>query len=150
MYCLFYLPYGNTFYILILKKFVYIIDAIIPIRNPDTKPMELNFPLYSLLYSGVSSPETMYIIAPAAYDKLIEIIFCEIFPIIAPNRAPIPVDIPERSTNKRTLFFFIPPFFIGTAIEMPSGMSWIAIEIAKDSPSFTELSNPVPIANPSG
>ena len=44
----------------------------------------------------------------------------------------------------------MPPFFIGTAIDIPSGISCKHIAIANDKPNFIEASNPDPIANPSG
>ena len=49
-----------------------------------------------------------------------------------------------------TFDFFIPPFFIGTAIDIPSGISCKQIAKAKLSPNLMEDSKPEPIANPSG
>ena len=49
------------------------------------------------------------------------IIVCDIEPTIAPKNAPIPVVIPDRTTQKITFDIFIPPFFMGTAIDIPSG-----------------------------
>ena len=46
--------------------------------------------------------------------------------------------------------FDIPPFFIGTDIDIPSGISCKHIAIAKLKPNFNEASKPEPIANPSG
>ena len=54
-------------------------------------------------------------------DKQNAITVSDIFPIIAPNKAPTPVVIPDNITYIITLLDFIPPFFIGTAIEIPSG-----------------------------
>jgi len=42
--------------------------------------------------------DTIYNIAPAAKLKQIEIILCDIDPIIAPINAPNPVAIPEKIT----------------------------------------------------
>ena len=39
---------------------------------------------------------------------------------------------------------------MGTAIEIPSGISCKHIAIAKDSPNFIDAPNPEPIAKPSG
>lgn len=69
-----------------------------PISNPSILPIALILPLYKLFASGVSSPETIYIIAPAANAKHIAITLWEISPIIAPKKAPIPVVIPESTT----------------------------------------------------
>ena len=63
----------------------------------------------------------MYSIAPAAKLKQIAITSSDMPPIIAPTKVPIPVVIPDITTKKITLLFFIPPFFIGTAIDIPSG-----------------------------
>ena len=63
----------------------------------------------------------IYNIAPAAKLKQMAITSSDIPPIIAPAKAPIPVVIPDITTKKITLPFFIPPFFIGTAIDIPSG-----------------------------
>ena len=49
-----------------------------------------------------------------------------------------------------TFAFDMPPFFMGTAIDIPSGMSCRQIAIAKLSPNLSDASNPEPIANPSG
>ena len=49
-----------------------------------------------------------------------------------------------------TLLDFIPPFFIGTAIDIPSGISCKHIAMANEYPSVIEAPNPEPIANPSG
>ena len=61
-------------------------------------PILAILPLYSLFDSGINSPDTMYSIAPAANDKHIAIISCEIVPTNAPKNAPIPVVIPESIT----------------------------------------------------
>lgn len=45
---------------------IYIFVARIPRINPKTFPIDAVLPLYSLFDSGISSPETKYIIAPAA------------------------------------------------------------------------------------
>ena len=94
--------------------------------------------------SGISSPETIYNIAPAANAKHIDITLCDIPPIIAPKNAPIPVVTPDKITYVITFPDFIPPFFMGTAIDIPSGISCNNIAIASESPSFTEASNPAP------
>ena len=44
----------------------------------------------------------------------------------------MPVVIPDRITKIITFNGLIPPFFIGTAMDIPSGMSWIAIVIASE------------------
>ena len=44
----------------------------------------------------------------------------------------------------------MPPFFIGTAIEIPSGMSCRQIANANPKPNFIDASKPDPIAKPSG
>ena len=107
-------------------------------------------PLYSLLDSGISSPDTIYNMAPAAKLRQIAITVSEIEPIIAPTSAPIPVVTPDKNTYKSMLDIFIHPFFMGTAIEIPSGTSWIAIAIARESPKLNDDSKPEPIASPSG
>lgn len=78
-------------------------------------------PLYNLFDSGINSPDTMYSIAPAAKLKHIAIICSDTFPIIAPINAPIPVANPDNITYIIILYIFIPPFFIGNAIDIPSG-----------------------------
>ena len=60
--------------------------------------MAVILPLYILLDSGINSPDTIYIIAPAAKAKHIAIIFLEIPPINEPKNAPIPVVIPDKIT----------------------------------------------------
>ena len=64
---------------------VYKFAAIIPTKNPSILPIADICPLYNLFDSGISSPETIYSIAPAANPKQIEIIVSDIEPIIAPN-----------------------------------------------------------------
>ena len=44
----------------------------------------------------------------------------------------------------------MPPFFIGTAMEIPSGISCMQIAIASEYPKVIDASNPEPIAKPSG
>ena len=65
--------------------------------------------------------EIIYNMAPAAKLKQMAITSSDIPPIIAPTKAPIPVVIPEITTKNITLLFFIPPFFMGIAIDIPSG-----------------------------
>ena len=72
------------------------------------------------------------------------------FPINAPISAPKPVAIPDRITYSITLNGLIPPFFIGTAMLIPSGTSCKHIAIASDNPKEVDESNPEPIAKPSG
>lgn len=48
-------------------------------------PTAVILPLYSLFDSGVNSPDTIYIIAPAANAKHIAIIVCDIEPTNAPK-----------------------------------------------------------------
>lgn len=128
----------------------YILTAIIEIKNPKILPTADNLPLYRLFASGISSPATTYIIAPAAKLKHIAIISTEMLPTTLPKNAPIPVVSPDNITRTITFREFIPPFFIGTDIEIPSGISCIRIVIPKDKPSLIDASNPEPIASPSG
>lgn len=58
----------------------YTIVANIPNTNPAIFPILFILPLYNLFDSGISSPDTIYNIAPAANDKHIEITSCEIAP----------------------------------------------------------------------
>ena len=95
----------------------------IPITNPNILPNDDILPLYNLFDSGISSPETIYNIAPAAKLKHIAIISSDTFHIILPIRAPTPVAKPDSITYIIILYIFIPPFFIGIAIDMPSGIS---------------------------
>lgn len=90
----------------------------------------------------------MYNIAPAANARENPINSFEIFPIIAPKNAPIPVVIPDKAVRKIALNFPYPLLFIGSAIDIPSGTSCIAIAIASDKPNVVEAPNPDPIANP--
>lgn len=48
----------------------------------------------------------------------------------------IPVVIPDNITSIITFIELIPPFFIGTDILTPSGMSCINIVIASEYPKF--------------
>ena len=68
----------------------------------------------------------------------------DILPTIAPKKAPTPVVIPDNITYHITFDIFIPPFFIGTAMDIPSGMSCKQIAKAKLSPNFMDASNPEP------
>ena len=47
--------------------------------------------------------------------------FSDIPPTMAPKNAPIPVVSPDRSVNITAFVLDIPPFFIGTDIDIPSG-----------------------------
>lgn len=85
--------------------------------------MALIFSLHSLLYSGVSSPDTIYSIAPAANAKLKASVDDEILPKIEPNKAPTPVAIPDKNTYNNIFEDLIPDFFMGAAMDIPSGMS---------------------------
>ena len=49
-----------------------------------------------------------------------------------PVKAPMPVVIPEIAVIAIAFKAFTPPFFSGSAIEIPSGISCIHIEIASD------------------
>ena len=73
------------------------LNAIMPKVNPIIFPINPILPLYNLLDSGISSPETMYNIAPAAIAKQVLIIPSEIWPTHAPKNAPIPVVIPDKN-----------------------------------------------------
>lgn len=59
--------------------------------------------------------------APAAKLKQIAMIDSDIPPKMAPKNAPIPVVTPEIAVYNRALLVFMPPDFIGTDIEIPSG-----------------------------
>ena len=48
----------------------------------------------------------------------------------------IPVVTPDNITRIITFSEPIPPFFMGTDIDIPSGMSCIAIVIASEYPKF--------------
>ena len=76
----------------------YIFTAINPNIKPTIFPKVGNLPLYNEFDSGISSPETMYNIAPAANVRQIEITSSDISPIIFPTNAPIPVVIPDNIT----------------------------------------------------
>ena len=124
--------------------------AISPIKIPIIFPTTVLFPRYNLLDSGVNSPDTIYIIAPAANAKHNPIMVSDIPPKIAPTKAPSAVVTPDKITYHNIFLIFIPPFFNGTAIASPSGISWKQIVIARDKPSLIDDSNPDPMANPSG
>lgn len=113
-------------------------------------PTDDILPLYNLFDSGISSPDTIYNIAPAAKLKQIAITASDIEPISAPNNAPTPVVIPDKITYSIIFDVFIPPFFMGIDIDIPSGISCKQIAIAKLNPNFIDASKPEPIANPSG
>ena len=68
--------------------------AIIPNINPAIFPIDANLPLYNFFDSGISSPETIYSIAPAANARHKLIKLCDIPPKIAPKNALIPVVMP--------------------------------------------------------
>ena len=120
----------------------------IPNINPNIFPIYEIFPSYNLFDLGINSPDIIYNIVPAAKLKHNAIILLDIPPNIAPINAPIPVVIPENITYLSILLFFIPPLFIGIAIDTPSGKSCKHIIIAKLNPNSTEPSNPDPIAKP--
>ena len=122
--------------------------AKIPNVIPIIFPKEENLPLYILFDCGINSHDTIYNIAPAANASDTPINCLEIFPIIAPQNAPIPVVTPDNAVNKTALNFPHPLLFIGNAIDIPSGTSCIAIAIAKDNPRDVEAPKPEPIANP--
>ena len=67
----------KTYFKIWFLKF-YILNAIIPKTNPIIFPIDHILTLYNLLDSGISSPETMYSIAPAAIAKQVLIIPSEI------------------------------------------------------------------------
>lgn len=54
--------------------------------KPIIFPIALILPSYNLFDSGINSPDTIYIIAPAANAKQIAITSCEIPPTSAPKR----------------------------------------------------------------
>ena len=72
---------------------------------PKILPKEENLPLYILLDSGINSQETIYSIAPAAKASDKPINSFEIFPIMAPKKAPIPVVTPDNAVSKMALNF---------------------------------------------
>ena len=88
------------FYIKFWYIFFYTLNAIIPKTKPIIFPTKPIRPLYNLLDSGISSPETMYSIAPAAIAKQMLIIPSDIWPASAPKNAPMPVVIPDNITYK--------------------------------------------------
>ena len=65
--------------------------------------------------------DEIYNMAPAAKLKQIVIMVSDIPPRIEPQNAPIPVVTPEIAVYNRALLAFMPPDFIGTDIEIPSG-----------------------------
>jgi len=73
------------------------------VENQQYFRIAVILPWYNLLDSGISSPDTIYNIAPAAKLKQIAIIFSDIEPTIAPKNAPIPVVIPDSTTKNITL-----------------------------------------------
>ncbi len=79
--------------------------AKIPSAIPNILPKDENLPLYILFDSGINSHETIYNIAPAANAKEKPINSFEIFPIIAPKKAPIPVVTPDSAVSKIALNF---------------------------------------------
>ena len=72
--------------------------AKIPIIKPIIFPIADILPLYNLFDSGISSPETIYSIAPAAKLRHIAMTAWDIEPTIAPKNAPIPVVMPDSIT----------------------------------------------------
>lgn len=74
------------------------LTAIIPSKKPNIFPRADILPLYKLFASGISSPVTMYNIAPAANARHNDITFNEIPPIRLPKNAPNPVVIPDNTT----------------------------------------------------
>ena len=72
--------------------------ANIPIKNPTMLPSAVILPWYNLFDSGISSPDTIYNMAPAAKLRHIAIISFDIEPTIAPKNAPIPVVTPDNTT----------------------------------------------------
>ena len=63
----------------------------------------------------------MYSMAPAAKLRHIDMIWVDMEPMMAPKKAPTPVVIPDNMTQQITFPFFMPPFFMGTAMDIPSG-----------------------------
>lgn len=72
---------------------------------PKIFPNEENLPLYIWFDSGINSQETIYNIAPAANANEKPINSSEIFPIIAPQKAPIPVVTPDNAVSTMALNF---------------------------------------------
>lgn len=68
-------------------------------------PKDENLPLYILFDCGINSHETIYNIAPAAKANDKPINSLDIFPIIAPKKAPIPVVTPDNAVSKMALNF---------------------------------------------
>ena len=71
-------------------------------------------------------------------------------PSAAPNSAPSPIGTPESTVYAKALNLERPPARIGTAIAIPSGMSWMIITAVIVKPSRGEASKPEPTAKPSG
>ena len=86
----------------------------------------------------------MYSMAPAAKLRHKDMIWVDIDPMMAPKKAPIPVVMPDSTTQKMTFPIFMPPFFMGTAIDIPSGISCRHMAIARLNPNFIEASKPEP------
>ncbi len=61
-------------------------------------PILFILPVYSLLDSGINSPDTIYNMAPAAKDRQMAITSSEMVPISAPKKAPTPVVMPDSIT----------------------------------------------------
>ena len=70
----------------------------IPSKNPIIFPNADILPLYKSFASGISSPVTMYIIAPAAKARHNDITVDETEPIKLPKNAPTPVVTPDNIT----------------------------------------------------
>ncbi len=79
--------------------------AKMPSVIPKILPKEENLPLYILLDSGSNSQETIYNIAPAANANENPINSFEILPIIAPQKAPMPVVTPDNAVSTIALNF---------------------------------------------
>ena len=90
----------KSIYLKIISKCIisYILIDIIPSKKPNIFPSALILPWYSLFDSGISSPDTIYNIAPAAKLKHILITSFDIPPTNEPKNAPIPVVIPYNIT----------------------------------------------------
>jgi hypothetical protein len=71
-------------------------------------------------------------------------------PRAAPRKAPKPMGRPDRTVYMKAFDFENPPALIGTAIEIPSGMSCITITAVIVRPRLIETSKPEPTAKPSG
>lgn len=117
---------------------------------PKINPKVGNEPVYVFFDSNSNSCEIIYNIVPAAILNENPINVPLILEIVAPKKAPKPVVSPDSVANKNAFVFENPDETSGIEIDIPSGISWIAIARHRENPSVGLLTKPEPIANPSG